>query len=53
MGGSAVGGPDASTAIWGTAVTKTGSTTNTLETVAGSGTGSSSLILTGILIATS
>ena len=53
MGGSAVGGPDASTAIWGTSVTKTGSTTNTLETVAGSGTGSSSLILTGILIATS
>ena len=49
-GGSAVGGADASSAIWGTDVTKTGSTVNTLTTQAGSGTGSVA-ILTGVQFA--
>ena len=48
-GGSAVGGPDAGTAIWGTAVTKTGDTVNTLTTTAGSGSGSRA-VLTGVTL---
>ena len=48
-GGSAVGGPDAGTAIWGTSVTKTGSTVNTLTTTAGSGSGSAA-VLTGVVL---
>ena len=51
MGGSAVGGADAGSAIWGTSVTKTDSTTNTLEAVSGTSSGTSSLILTGITFA--
>ena len=47
-GGSAVGGPDAGTSIWGAAVKKTGSTVNTLTTTAGSSSGSSALVLTGV-----
>ena len=46
-GGSAVGGPDAGTAIWGTAVKKTGSSVNTLTTTSGSGSGSRA-VLTGV-----
>ena len=53
MGGSAGGGADAGSAIWGTSVTKTDSTTNTLETVSGTSSGTSSLILTGITFASS
>lgn len=49
-GGSAVGGPDAGTAIWGTAVTKTGSSVNTLTTTAGSSSGSVA-VLTGVQFA--
>jgi len=49
MGGSAVGGPDAGTAIWGTAIKKTGSTANTLTTTAGGDSGSSGLVLTGVV----
>jgi hypothetical protein len=48
-GGSAVGGPDAGTAIWGTGVNKTGSTTATLTTTAGSGSGSRA-VLTGVVL---
>ena len=48
-GGSAVGGPDASTSIWGVAVKKTGSTANTLTATSGSSSGSSSLVLTGVV----
>ena len=48
MGGSAVGGPDAGTAIFGTAIKKTGSTANTLTTPAGSGSGSVA-VLTGVV----
>jgi len=48
FGGSAVGGPDAGTAIWGTAIKKTGSTANTLTTTAGSGSGSVA-VLTGVV----
>ena len=48
MGGSAVGGPDAGTAIFGTAIKKTGSTANTLTTTAGSGSGSAA-VLTGVV----
>jgi len=47
-GGSAVGGPDASTSIWGVAVAKTGSTAYTLAATSGSSSGSSSLVLTGV-----
>ena len=45
-GGSAVGGPDAGTAIWGTAVKKTGSSVNTLTTT--SAGGGSRAVLTGV-----
>ena len=48
MGGSAIGGPDAGTAIFGTAIKKTGSTANTLTTTAGSGSGSAA-VLTGVV----
>ena len=47
-GGSAIGGPDAGTSIWGAAVKKTGSTANTLTTTSGSSSGSSALVLTGV-----
>ena len=49
-GGSAVGGADASSAIWGTDVTKTGSSVNTLTTTAGSSSGSVA-VLTGVQFA--
>ncbi len=48
-GGSAVGGPDAGTALWGTSITKTGSSVNTLTTTAGSGSGSRA-VLTGVVL---
>ena len=48
-GGSAVGGPDAGTSIWGVAVKKTGSTANTLAATDGTSSGSSSLVLTGVV----
>jgi hypothetical protein len=48
-GGSAVGGPDAGTAIWGTGVNKTGSSTATLTTTAGSSSGSLA-VLTGVVL---
>ena len=49
-GGSAAAGADGSSAIWGLTVNKTGSTTKTLRTVAGSGSGTSSLVLTGVVL---
>jgi len=49
-GGSAAAGVDGSSAIFGTGVTKTGSTVNTLTTQAGSGSGSVA-ILTGVQLA--
>ena len=47
--GSAVGGPDASTSLWGTSINKTGSSTATLTTTAGSGSGSLA-VLTGVVL---
>ena len=49
-GGSAAAGADGASAIWGTAITRTGSTDNTLRTVAGSSSGTSSLVLTGVVL---
>ena len=49
-GGSAAAGPDGASAIWGTAVTRTGSTTNTLVATSGSGSGSSNFVLTGVVL---
>jgi hypothetical protein len=49
-GGSAAAGVDGSSAIWGTDVTKTGSSVNTLTTQAGSSSGSVA-ILTGVQFA--
>jgi len=49
-GGSALAGPDSSTAIFGTDVNKTGSSTATLTTQAGSSSGSTT-ILTGVQLA--
>jgi hypothetical protein len=49
-GGSAAAGVDGSSAIFGTGVTKTGSTVNTLTTQAGSSSGSVA-ILTGVQLA--
>jgi|TARA_B100001778_G_scaffold7167_1_gene5831 hypothetical protein len=49
-GGSAAAGADGSSAIWGTAITRTGSSDNTLRTVAGSSSGTSSLVLTGVVL---
>ena len=49
-GGSAAAGADGASAIWGTAITRTGSTTNTLVATSGSGSGSSSLVLTGVVL---
>ena len=50
LGGSAGGGVDQSSAIWGTAVTRTGSSTYTTETVCGSSSGSAA-VLTGVSFA--
>jgi hypothetical protein len=49
-GGSAAAGADGASAIWGTAIKRTGSTDNTLETKAGTSSGSSSLVLTGVVL---
>ena len=49
-GGSAAAGADGSSAIWGLTVNKTGSTTKTLRTVTGSSSGTSSLVLTGVVL---
>jgi len=49
-GGSAGAGADGSSAIWGTAINRTGSTTKTLETKTGSSSGTSSLVLTGVVL---
>ena len=49
-GGSAAAGADGGSAIWGTAITRTGSTTNTLVATNGSSSGSSSLVLTGVVL---
>ena len=49
-GGSAAAGAAGSSAIWGTAVTRTGSTTNTLVATSGSGSGSSNFVLTGVVL---
>ena len=49
-GGSAAAGADGSSAIWGTAIKRTGSSTNTLETKAGTSSGTSSLVLTGVVL---
>ena len=49
-GGSAAAGVDGSSAIWGTDVTKTGSSVNTLTTTAGSSSGSVA-VLTGVQFA--
>ena len=49
-GGSAAAGADGASSIWGTAITRTGSTDNTLRTVAGSSSGTSSLVLTGVVL---
>ena len=48
-GGTAAAGADGSSAVFGTAITKTGSTVNTLTTTAGSGTGSRE-VLTGVVL---
>ena len=49
-GGSAAAGVDGSSALFGTGITKTGSTINTLTTQAGSSSGSTT-ILTGVQLA--
>ena len=49
-GGSAAAGPDGSTELFGTTINKTGSTTATLTTQAGSSSGSTT-ILTGVQLA--
>ena len=49
-GGSAAAGADGASSIWGTGVVRTGSTTNTLVTTAGSSSGSSGLVLTGVVL---
>ena len=49
-GGSAAAGADGASAIWGLTVNKTGSSTKTLRTVAGSSSGTSSLVLTGVVL---
>jgi hypothetical protein len=49
-GGSAAAGADGSSKIWALDVTRTGSTDNTLRTVAGSSSGTSSLVLTGVVL---
>ncbi len=49
-GGSAAAGADGASSIWGTAITRTGSSTNTLVTTAGSSSGTSSLVLTGVVL---
>ena len=41
---------DGSSKIWALDVTRTGSTDNTLRTVAGSSSGTSSLVLTGVVL---
>ena len=48
-GGSAAAGADGSSAVWGTSVNKTGSTTACLTTTAGSGSGSRE-VLTGVVL---
>ena len=48
MGGSAAAGADGSSAIFGTAIKKTGSDVNTLTTTAGSSSGSAA-VLTGVV----
>ena len=50
FGSSAGAGVDHSSSIFGTAITKTGSSVNTLTTQAGSGTGSTT-VLTGVQFA--
>ena len=50
LGGSAGAGVDQSSAIWGTAVARTGSSTYTTETVCGSSSGSAA-VLTGVSFA--
>jgi hypothetical protein len=49
-GGSAAAGADGASAIWGTAIKRTGSSDNTLETKAGTSSGTSSLVLTGVVL---
>ena len=49
-GGSAAAGADGASAIWGLTVNKTGSSTKTLRTVTGSSSGTSSLVLTGVVL---
>ena len=51
FGSSAAAGVDHSTAIFGSAVAKTGGSTYTLETVCGSSSGSSATVLVGVTIA--
>ena len=48
-GGSAAAGADGGSAVFGTAIAKTGSTVNTLTTTSGSGTGSRE-VLTGVVL---
>ena len=48
MGGSAAAG-DSSSAIFGTAIKKTGSDVNTLTTTAGSSSGSVGAVLTNVV----
>lgn len=48
-GGSAIAGADGSSAVWGTAINKTGSTTACLTTTAGSYSGSRE-VLTGVVL---
>ena len=48
-GGSAAAGVDGSSAVFGTAIKKTGSSVNTLTTTAGSGSGSRA-VLTGVVL---
>ena len=50
-GGSAVGGPDAGTAIFGAGVKKTGSTVNTLTATDGTSSGTDVEVLTGVQFA--
>ena len=49
-GGSAAAGADGASSIWGTAIKRTGSSDNTLVTTAGSSSGSSGLVLTGVVL---
>ena len=49
-GGSAAAGADGGSSIWGTAIKRTGSSSMTLETKTGSSSGTSSLVLTGVVL---